>query len=352
MKKIWLSLVIVTISCAPTIKKFDAYQKAPMLKANLMPSKEVVEGRPVKVAIFPLETDGLLVAKNTKLGSSIAIDIESLLTKDKLVELIDRKASQKLEKEVELAEMKSNKTYEGPVVADYIISGSINKANFTSQYISAKHSFNIESGSYSYVPPKWNYISEVGGNIKIYAIPSLSIVRTFEIDGTSKMSENAKSKTSAKTEDDYLVKEASRNALNNISIDLKNYFAKKGYILEKKVLKGQTIFKISLGTKDGMKQGQKLIIYSKKEERNSITGEVEIIESKITKAVVADIINAKSSWIIIKNKNDIEKIRLGDIVKAEYKKSFWQSKRENTKDVGVVAVGILGIMGNTSSVAF
>lgn len=355
MKKIGLSLLcLLTISCAPTIKQFDSYKKAPMLQAKSMPSEEAVEGQPVRVAIFELETNDIKLAQNTKLGSSLAVDIESILTKDKLVDLVDRKASVKLQKEVALAEMKSDKTYTGPAVADYIISGAISRTNFTSQYIAAQHTFNVESGTYSYTPPKWNYVSEVGGNIKIYEIPSLGIVRTFEIDGKSNMSENAKSKTSAKTEDAYLIKEASRDGLKHIKIDLKNFFAKKGYILEKRVLSNHTIFKISLGSKDGMKQGTKLVLYSKKAEENSITGSQEIIERKIAEAKIADIINAKSSWIIIKNKKDVEKIRLGDIVKVEYKKSFWHSAGKTSKGVGVVAVGLIGGLANVggSSVSF
>lgn len=350
MKKLFLGLILFTISCAPTIKNFDSYQKAPILKAKFMPSKEAVMGEPVKVAVFPLESEGLLIARNSQLGSSIAVDIESLLTKDKLIDLVDRKAYQKLKKEVELAEMGSNKTYKGPLVADYIISGAISKANFTSKYISAKHSFNIESGTYSYIPPKWNYASEVGGNIKVYSIPSLNIIRAFEFDGRSVMSENAKSKSNPKKEDSYLTKEASRNALEKIGIDLKNFFAKKGYILEKKMLKNSAIFKISLGSKDGVKQGDKLIVYSKKEERNALTGENEVFEVKIAEAVIADIINNESSWILVKNKKDIEKIRLGHIVQVKYKKGFWKKFGKASSGAGSVAFGMMN--NNSSSITF
>lgn len=323
-----------------------------MLQANFMPSKEAVEGKPVKVAIFPLENNDLTVATKTNLGSAMAIDIENILIEDKLVDLVDRKASQKLMKEVELAEIKGDKIYEGPAVADYIISGSISKANFTSQYISAQHFFNKETGKYTYVPAKWNYVSEVGGNIKIYEIPSLGVVRIFEINGRSRMSENAKFRSRAKTEDDYLLREASRDGLDDIAVDLKNFFAKKGYILEKKVLNDRAIFKISLGFEDGIKQGDKLVVYEKREDKNSITGASEIIESKIAEGVVTDIINNKSSWILLKNRRDANKVRLGHIVQIKYKKTFWQKYGENSINTGIIAVKMINEVSNGSSVSF
>jgi hypothetical protein len=352
MKKYNLFLILTLVSCSPTIRNFDKYQKAPLLETKFMPSKEAVMGKPAVIAVFPLETNDMPVAEKINLGSSMAVDIENILTKDKIVELADRKAFQKLRQEVELSEMKSDKIYEGPIVADYIISGSISRTNFTSKYISGRHNFNANTGSYSYIPPKWRYNAEVSGNIKIYELPSLRVVENFEIRGKSQMTENAGSKTKVKTEDESLIKKTSKEALDYISADLKNFFSQKGYILEKKVLGRRTIFKTSLGSRSGAKPGDKIIILAKKEEENELAARNEIIEQTIAEGSISDIINQAFSWIIITNEKDIAKIRLGDIVQIKYKKSFWQKHGGVIKGAGTIAADALEDVSSSSRVTF
>lgn len=326
MKKLsLLTCLLLIISCAPKIKKFDMYQKAPLLKADIFPSSEEVEGRPLRVAIFPLENNDIAVAKQSKLGASIAVQLENVLMKDKLIELLDRKAYKKLKKEVALAEMGGEKSYTGPKVADYVIDGSINRAEFSSGYVAAVHDFDATTGKYTYIPPKWKYNSVVGGNIKVYSMPSLAVVKSFTFNGKAYKSENANSKQGAKKRDDFLVKEAAKRALNKIDVDIKNFFAKKGYILEKRVLKKKVIFKISLGSNDGIKRGDRLIIYSKKTEKNPITGKSEMIESVISEGRVSDKINNESAWIVVKDKKKGNRIRVGDVVKIKYKKNVFKS---------------------------
>jgi hypothetical protein len=102
---------------------------------------------------------------------------------------------------------------------------------------------------------------------------------------------------------------------------IKSAFAKKGYILEKRILNKKTIFKISLGSLDGIKQNDKFEIIGQYEIENPITNKNEIERRVISSGKIADIIEPKSSWVVIDDNTKINSIRLGDMIKMKYKKS-------------------------------
>lgn len=322
-------------SCAPKIKNFDNYQKQFLTKSSFLPDKEKLAGKPAKIVVFALDEHDNLIAKQTGLGESMANNIENILSKNKLAELVDRKAAIKLEKEIALSEMNKTGSYKGPLVADYAISGSISNAGFTSKYSNGSTYYNPKNGQFISIPPSYTYSSEVSGNIKIYELPSLKVLKNIEMSGKKVRKENVQQsgglsiggiqiggkKLAGATRDDNLVRKAGEDALDNVSVDIKNALAKKGYILEKRTLKNKVIFKISLGSEDGIKHGDKFEISGQYEVQNPITEEVEIERKIITQGSIADLINPKSCWVVIDKKEKASAIRLGDMVKMKYKKS-------------------------------
>lgn len=330
-------LSLTLFSCAPTIKNFDEYQKQFLTKSAIMPSKENLKGKAPKVAVFALEENNNETATQAGLGKSIADNIENVLSRNRLAELVDRGASKKLQQEIALAEMNETGSYKGPIVADYAISGTIANAGFTSNYSSGFIFLNPKTKQLVTVPPKYTYKTNVSGNLKIYELPSLQVIESIEFYGTRKRQENAQQdggvslgalqlggkKSGESSRDDHLLRSAGNAAIDNVEIDIKNLFAKKGYVLEKRVKEKKAIFKISIGSVDGIKQGDKFEVIGKYETQNPITQETEVESRIIAKGVVSDKINPKSSWIIIKDKKKINKIRLGDAVKIKYKKRMF-----------------------------
>lgn len=346
MKIKYLALIaILATSCAPTIKNFDLYQKQFLTKTTFMPSKDNLKNKAPKVVVFALEENDNIVATQAGLGASVANNIENILSQNKLAELVDRKASKKLRKEIKLAEMNKTGSYKGPKVADYAISGAISNAGFTSKYSSGSTFINPKTGRLVSTPPKYKYVSDVAGNIKIYEMPSLTVIETIEFSGKKRRSENVRQsgglsmgalqiggkKLDGSSRDDTLVRKAGEDGIYNARISLKNAFAKKGYILEKRNYKNKSIFKITLGSSDGIKQGDKFDIIAKYEIENAITGDIEIERKIIASGVVSDLINHKHSWVLIKNSKKINRIRLGDIVKIKYKKGSFDSIIKVTK---------------------
>ena len=338
-------LLFAASSCSPTIKNFSAYQKQFLSKSEFMPSKEALENKPPKIVVFAFEENKNETATQASLGESIANDVENIISNNRLAELVDRKANSKLEKEIALAEMNKTGSYKGPKVADYAISGALSNASFTSKYSSGSTYVNPKNGQLVSIPPQYKYSSEVAGNLKIYELPSLTVVESIEFKGDQSRSENVRQdgglnfggiqlggkQIDGISRDDGLVRRAGEDGIKNIEIDLKNALAKKGYILEKRILGKKSIFKISLGSDDGLKQGDKFEIVGQYETQNPITEESEVERRIIANGVISDKIDPKTSWVIIDNSENENAIRLGDTVKMKYQRGFFDKLSSKTK---------------------
>lgn len=334
MKIKYLAVLLLAASCAPTIKNFDEYQKQFLSKTAFMPSKDSIAGKAPRIAIFALDENENEVATRSKLGKSIATNIENIISKARLGKIVDRRATKKLKKEIILSESRSTGSYKGPIVADYAISGSISNAGFTSKY-SKGHVSMSKTGQLTSVPARYKYSSRVSGNLKIYELPSLAVAESIEFSAKESRTENARQdggvsignwqfggkKVAGAKKDDSLVRKSGKSAIQDIEVDIKNFLAKKGYILEKRVLDKKTIFKITLGSLDGIKHGDKFEVSGKYENENPLTNKIETERRIITTGAVSDKINSRTSWVVIDNSKKIDAIRLGDTVRLKYKRS-------------------------------
>lgn len=330
-----LAVLLILSSCSTTIKNFDSYQKQFLSKTKFMPSQDNIAGKAPKVVVFALDQGTNDVAIQSGLGESLANNVENVLSKNRLGEIVDRKAANKLQKEISLAEMNKTGSYKGPIVADYAVSGAISNAGFTSKYSNGSTYYNPQSRQFVSIPPKYTYSSDVAGNLKIYELPSLAVVESIEFKAKKNRSEAVQQeggvaigaiqiggkKVEGAKRDDSLVRKAGDDAISDIEVDIKNFFAKKGYILEKRTLKDKAIFKISLGSEDGIKQDDKFEVSGQYENENPLNNQIEVERRVITTGSVADIIYPKSSWVVMDDAKKAESIRIGDTVKMKYKKS-------------------------------
>lgn len=340
-------LLMLLSSCAPTIKNFDQYQKQFLSKSQFLPSEENLSGKPSKIVVFALDENANQVATQSGLGVAMANNIENVLTKNRLAQLVDRNAMTKLQKEIALAELNKTGAYKGPQVADYAISGSISNAGFTSKYSAGSTYLDPKSKTMVTVPPRFTYKSDVSGNIKIYELPSMAVVENIDFKGSKSRDENVQQKgglslgalqiggeqVKGADRDDNLVRKAGEDAVKNMVVDIKNSLAHKGYILEKRVFEGKTIFKISLGSAQGIEHGDKFEVSGQYESENAITGKIEIERRIIAQGTVADKIDPKTCWVVLDDSKNNEKVRLGDTVKMKYKKSYFDAVSNMTNSM-------------------
>ncbi len=343
-------LALFASSCTPTISNFNSYLPQQFPKTEFMPSKDLVNGKPPRVVVFELDEGENQIAKQADLGKAITVAVENVLTENRLSQLVDRKIATKLEKEIALAEMNKTGSYKGPEVAEYAISGSIGNAGFTNKY-SGGILIPNGNGGLTKTAPKFTYTSDVSGNIKIYELPSMNVVANFEFAGKKSKSEEVKTdnnlsiggviefggqKAEGLSRDDGLVRNAGREAIDNVSFDIKNFFAKQGFILEKRALKNKIIFKISVGSTDGIKVGDKFQVTAQYEIENALTGKNEIERRIIASGQVSDKIDPKSSWVLIDDKDTINLIRLGDTVRFKYQRGLWSKTTKVVDSLGLL----------------
>ncbi len=310
-----------------------------MTKATFMPSEEALKGEPFKIAVFKFEENDNEVAKQAALGASLASRVEMVIGKNRLGKIVDRKAVTKLQQEVALAEMNQTGSYKGPQVADYAISGEISNAGFTSKYSNTSTCFDPLSRQVKPIPPHFEYSSDVVGSIKVYELPSLAVIESIELNGSKTRNENVKksggldlgvisfggTSADAITRDDDLVRKAGESAIESAESDIKNFFSKRGFIMEKRSFEDKIIFKINIGSVDGLQHGDKLEISGQYEVENSITEKSEVEARIIASGTVTQLIDPKVSWIVVNDAEKANSIRLGDAVKMKYKKSFMHS---------------------------
>ena len=344
-----ISLAIIISSCAPKIPHFNSYLPQQIPRTDFMPSADLVDGKPPKIVVFELDEGANETAQQADLGKSMTVAVENVLTENRLAELVDRKIAIKLEKEIALAEMSKTGSYKGPVVADYAISGAIGGAGFTKKY-SAGFIIPNRNGTFTRIVPKFTYTSDVSGNIKVYELPSMKVVNSFEFSGKKSKSEEVKTNNNLSigglvefggqrveglNRDDNLVRNAGKEAIDNISFEIKNFFAKKGFIMEKRSLKNKVIFKISSGSADGIKVGDKFEVIGKYGIENALTGKSEVENRIIASGVVSDKVDPRSSWVLIDDQESVDLIRLGDVVQFKYKRSFWSKTNKLVGDLAL-----------------
>jgi PBP1b-binding outer membrane lipoprotein LpoB len=324
-KALILGLLLFIFSCATTIKNFDSYQKAPLLKAEFMPNPDAIYTKIPSVIILPFQTEDYN-AKSIGANAIVENTISSILISHKLVTIQDRKNLKKLNDEILLTELQ-NKTNSEIKSANFAIEGEVSNVGFSSEFRSARYS---QDGSLI-SPQSYEYTATVQGAIKIYELPSLTVVDTIVFSGQASRTEEVKDggisigkfqltqTERAKQFDVNLAKQAIQNAITRNAFRLKSIFAKTGYIMEKRSFEDKSIFLISLGLRDGIRQEDKLQIFQKYEDLNPLTGKTEILTRLIAVGTVADKTEETKTWVVIKPE-DAKKIKLGDAAKVIYLK--------------------------------
>lgn len=290
-----------------------------------MPTKSQINGVKTRVIVFDIDDSSVAVAQKSKLGAAIRNKTEALLS-DAGVETVDRKLALKLQKEIQLAEIKGNHGYKGPEIADFSVTGKIVTADFTQRY-SAPSSWVDKKGKKHYVPAKCTYKVAIDASLKIHALPSLDLVDTITITDTESKTQDLSGYTSkcpkyTETQLSSLVTAAGADAVVESKVQLKNNFSPRGYITQYRAKDDENIFKISMGRLAGVKEGQEINIIQMFKNTNELTGETNIEERQLTGGTVSNIVGEKYAWIMIDEDEKANQVRLGDTVKIHFEDSI------------------------------
>lgn len=317
------------LGCGSSIKNIHAYKKDPLPTAEFIPSVDIIKGKSLpKVIILDLDESASKVAQKADLGRSLAGEIDKQLTKGKSVEILKRVTQTTINEEIKLAELSRAIGGDELRSANYIIGGSILNASFTSKF--QEKLVVRRKGKAFIIPANYHYITKVKGFVKIYEVPSLKVLATLDFEDNKISDEQTstsylglgKTQMRGKKEDNSMVREAGADAINTLRIPLKNFFAKKGYIFEKRSQRGDSIVKVTLGAKHGAKKGEKVKFYAVQESLNPLTKEKTRETIEIGEGVISDKIRPESSWVIVSEIYEGKQLKAGDFIQLQYKKEI------------------------------
>ena len=329
-----IAFSLLVASCKPVIKNLDAYQKKAVTQTEFMPSEEQLKKTIPSVVVLPF-TDETDYNAQTNLKTQIPSKLEKVLVNNKLATIAPRDAFAKLSSEIKIAEMGGSISSAIPTNANFAILGDVSNVSFTSEDVTISreptNALSAVMAATGKVSREFKYTASVNANIKVYELPALTLVNTIVFDGVNVKIEKAKVKKDTllsrefedpKTFDPAMVVEAVENAVNRHAVELKNLFAKTGYVSEVRFKDEKDIIKISLGSDDGLKHGDKVILQQKYSLEDSLSGKTTTDVKVLGQAIVTNQITANSAWVVLP-KEVSKNVKIGDSAKVFYKNGLF-----------------------------
>lgn len=319
LSALMLGAVVLFSGCSSTIGNLQEYAPSPLRQTEFMPSKEELKQAKTKVILVRLNNGSSKVAQRADLAQILNTSLISMLSSDGSVELIDRSVDARLDEEIKLHEFSSESrgATSGLRLASYALKGDIAGATFASRYIKARVWYD-KKGKAHRTPAYFVYSARVDGVLSVYELPSMKLLKSFEFHGSSSYTKESRYRQRFNAE---LVQQAGRNAMSNVQIKLKRFFAPKGYVLYKRVREDETIYEVSLGKADGLREGDTVTIYRKERFHNPLSNEEQVREIAIASGDVSEIVHPHTAWIILDEVHAGYEVRLGDYIKKRY--SSW-----------------------------
>jgi hypothetical protein len=312
-----ISTLIITAlllsGCATTVD-LSKFHDADLKEATILPSKDQLTQQRAKIVVLDADESYATEIDNTHLGDVFSSTIEKEISTAN-AEVVDRNIANKLKDELKLAENGGAGSYSGPSIAEFAIRSKVTSAQYGVSYIEAS-SWKDSEGKIHVNPAHYNHSAQVAGNISLYELPSLRLVTTINVQGNASTTEPRK--VNNQIIGASLLRTSAASAISKQAHQLKNLFAPKGYVVERRTDGDISIFRVMMGQNQGVKPEDKVIIYSLRKKPNALTGIEQLDEIPVSQAVTSDQVNNTDSWIVPDDKKTSEKIRLGDFVKVKY----------------------------------
>lgn len=275
------------------IDNIEVFEDVKMEQAKLMPTEEDLKRPRDRVVVINFE-DSQWQGGGERVCDHIINELGDIG-----VTLVDRTLGgvMSIRKELELAERKGHSGYGGQDIADYAITGKITAAKISQNY-DKNTGKTFTSG-------------DVFVTIKVSQIPSLKTVAVMNVVGSSVIEGDSDS--------NYILSSAVQNMDTG---KIKNQFAPTGYVLEHRIYdKNDHIFLVNMGKVVGVKPKQKVQFIKVEQRKNPITRELSTRTITVGEGQICEQLTDSDSFVVVKDKDVIDKIKLGDMVKVVYNES-------------------------------
>lgn len=324
---ITLSLVFSggAVAKPKNIKDFDDYFANSMEDGDFLPTKEMVNDKKKRVAVTPVE----ILSEQQEEYSQIAVLMRNRLEDlvGKVGVLMDRGVSARLGNELGRIELTEGMTPTDNVntgnaqiaIVPSVISitgGSMDKAAESGENMFGKEYTSAQ---------KCVLTIELETTVKLVTLDTMEIDSIHTQGSGSVTVENTTCRAGLMQANlATLTSNAIQDVAREVYGPLSSMLIPTAYVLERRTLTKKekvrgNLFKITLGSDDGIGDASKVTIYSKRSFFNKLTEETEIDRIKIADATITNKINSKSSWLFVKDNTQASRVRLGDIVEITVK---------------------------------
>ena len=299
------AILIVGFSGCSTAIKLAEFKPATLPKGTYSPTPKDLKAQKNRVVLMQFKESSKSLVNSTKLGDIVSRYINNKLPSAGSVDIVKYADDTTLTTGINPSQL-SKQLNMDIKSAQYLITGEVNDATFDYKYRRKEATLLVKNGQRVYSPPTHNYESCTKGNITIFELPALKQIKDITLKGCEYNQVNAWKYKKSNKIDTALVKEGAREATKESIYSLNNFFATKGYILEKKVNGDKIIVKTSLTKAFGAKEGEDVDIYS---------GDTIIGKGEISDQIMED-----GCWVIIDKLNNGATVKSGDYIKIKYKK--------------------------------
>jgi len=280
-------------------------------KAKYMPTKSEIEHKKLNVIVMKFDDNNINLAEKNHLSDLMTSYLKNSLIASKEVNVLDNFENMSLKDIIKKVQISKSL---GINVADYVINGKIEDVTYNYQFHRG-YVFKDKKGKYHRVPPSIDYKACVSGYINIYSLKEFRYVKTFYFSDCAKDFKYIESFNIVTYRPD-LIRKAAINSLDYILTSLEDFFSPKGYIEEIRKKDDEFIVKVTMGSDDGLRPEDEVLIYNIRDVKNDLTNEVKKEAVVIGKGIVSDNeVSKHSAWIIVEDLKEGEILHIGDFVK-------------------------------------
>lgn len=340
-------LAVVMTGCGSikvSLSEFPEDTTSMMDPAAKMPTESILKASQDRTKVI------LLQSEQSTSGGQAYQELTDALTRQVAatlgeggVEIVDRSLAGKLDQEIKMCELQGSGKCGSqlePSVARYAVKATITNASYAPTLIPAQRmtggdtTFAIAAASYPgfverlavdgkndqiIIKPHFNHVAQVSTAVRVYEVPSLREIKAV----TSSGADNQRTADRAPLESQLLLASL-KTAVESTEAkaDLLNVFAPRGFVIGRRTNGKKMIFKVSMGSAQGLLPGARVVVVSEQDSTNPITKKSSTDLIDVVKGRVSELVLTSEAWIIPDDDEKAGKVSLGDQVMVKHEKGF------------------------------
>lgn len=290
------------------IDNFDQYKPVKVTSADL---SEIKKSQQPAIAILPVDDTGEF-SKKHEIGKMMSNVIETEIKQNKWAAFQDRGLLDKIKNEIIISEANSKPVnISTPIPADFIVNMKVNNAGgSSSSVINWAELINLllngKTSDSGIMQPA--YTAFLNANMDIISMPDFKTIKSLNCDA-----KYSRSTGGVVQYDHSALQNAVNKCMDKFIPEIIKNIQLFSQIVEKRIFEDTAIFKIDIGSANGLKEGQ--VVKIKRFYEDGLSK-----DTGVKKAYISENIDENYAWIIIKDKKELAGIKVGDFayVKIDY----------------------------------